>query len=204
MHCVWFGIEAGQLLQEAVPLGKGAMAAILKLPAGKLESVLAEAAHGEVVDAANLNSPDQVVIAGHAGAVERAMELAKAAGAKRVVTLHVSAPFHSSLMKPAQERLKADLDQTSFADLQMPLVNNWKAVAVSSASEARQGLYEQVPNPVRWADSIHMIRTLGADRFIEVGPGYGLSGLCRQIDDSFVGTKFGEPADLEKVKDVLA
>lgn len=194
----------GKYMQEAVPLGVGTMAAILKLPAGKLESVLAEAAQGEVVDAANLNSPDQVVIAGHVGAVERAMNLAKAAGAKRVVALHVSAPFHCLLMKPAQERLKMDLDQTSFSDLQMPLVNNWKGEPVSLAGEAREGLYEQVPNPVRWADAIRTIRSLSADRFIEVGPGSVLSGLCRQIDASFQGAKFGEPADLEKVRDVLA
>lgn len=194
----------GRYMQNAVPLGMGTMAAILKLPEGKLEQVLAEAAQGEVVSAANLNSPDQVVIAGHTGAVARAMELAKASGAKRVVALHVSAPFHCPLMKPAQEQLRVDLDQTQFADLRMPLVNNWKAEAVSSGSEAREGLYQQVPNPVRWADSIRTIRSLGAERFLEVGPGSVLSGLCRQIDASFAGTKFGEQADLENVRGVLA
>lgn len=194
----------GRYMQNAVPLGKGSMAAILKLPEGKLDSVLAEAARGEVVAAANLNSPDQVVIAGHTAAVERAMELAKAAGAKRVVTLHVSAPFHCPLMAPAQQQLKADLDRTAFADLKIPLVNNWKAEAVTTAAAVREGLYQQVPNPVLWADSIRAIRSMGADRFIEVGAGSVLSGLCRQIDPSFTGAKFGEPSDMEKVKDALA
>jgi [acyl-carrier-protein] S-malonyltransferase len=196
--------KRGQYMQEAVPLGQGAMAAILKLPENKLEGVLAEASLGEVVTAANLNSPDQVVIAGHAGAVERAMDLAKVAGARRAIELSVSAPFHCPLMKPAQERLRPDLDSTKFADLKMPLVNNWKADPVTSSAAAREGLYQQVPNPVRWTDSIRQIRSLGADRFVEVGAGSVLAGLCRQIDSSFKGAKFGDPADLEKVRDVLA
>src|SRR6185312_10121499 len=150
----------GRYMQAAVPLGQGSMAAILKLPEGKLDGVLAEAAQGEVVSAANLNSPDQVVIAGHTAAVERAMELAKAAGAKRVVTLHVSAPFHCPLMEPAQQQLKPDLERTAFADLKVPLVNNWKAEAVSTAAAAREGLYQQVPNPVLWTDTIHAIRSM--------------------------------------------
>lgn len=180
------------------------MAALLKLPENKLESVLAEASLGEVVTAANFNSPEQVVIAGHAGAVERAMDIAKVAGAKRAIELSVSAPFHCPLMKPAQERLKPDLDAAHFADLKMPLINNWKAEPVTSSAAAREGLYQQVPNPVRWTDSIRAVRALGADRFVEVGAGSVLTGLCRQIDPSFKGAKFGDPADLEKVKDVLA
>ena len=115
----------GRYMQAAVPAGVGAMAALLKLPEGKLDGILAEAAQGEVVSAANFNSPDQVVIAGHAGAVQRAADLAKAAGAKRAVMLPVSAPFHCALMKPAQERLRADLDATRFADLNATLINNW-------------------------------------------------------------------------------
>jgi [acyl-carrier-protein] S-malonyltransferase len=194
----------GRYMQEAVPVGQGAMAAILRLPEGALDPVLGQASQGEVVAAANLNSPDQIVIAGHTGAVERAMELAKAAGAKRVVKLHVSAPFHCPLMEPAQQRLKIDLDHTTFLDLKMPLVNNWKAAAVSTAGAAREGLYEQVPNAVRWTDSVRTLRSLEADRFIEVGAGSVLTGLCRQIDPSFPGAKFGEPEDLQKVKDVLA
>src|ERR1700752_2371225 len=131
--------QRGRYMQEAVPEGTGAMAALLRLPEGKLDSILAEAAQGEVVTAANLNSPDQIVIAGHAGAVARASELAKAAGAKRAVPLPVSAPFHCPLMKPAQERLAADLAVITFHDLATPLINNWQAREVRTGAEARQG-----------------------------------------------------------------
>jgi [acyl-carrier-protein] S-malonyltransferase len=196
--------KRGRYMQEAVPLGKGAMAALLKLPQDKLESVLAEAAEGEIVTAANLNSPDQIVIAGHARAVERAMALAKAAGAKRAVLLPVSAPFHCPLMKPAQQRLKIDLDQVAFGDLAIPLVNNWQAEEIRTAVQAREGLYKQVPNPVRWTESIRKLAFTGAQHFVEVGPGVVLTGLCRQIDSSLKTLKFGEPADLEKVANALA
>jgi [acyl-carrier-protein] S-malonyltransferase len=171
----------GRYMQEAVPPGMGAMAAILKLPEGALNGVLAEAAQGEVVSAANLNSPDQIVIAGNAGAVKRAMDLAKAAGAKRVVPLQVSAPFHCALMKPAQDRLKMDLDAATFHDLQVPLINNWQAEEVHTAEEAREGLFQQVPNPVRWTDTVRYLGEHGVDRFIEVGPGTVLAGLVRTI-----------------------
>ncbi|HVV43994.1 MAG TPA: ACP S-malonyltransferase, partial [Bryobacteraceae bacterium] len=136
--------KRGRYMQEAVPAGVGAMAALLKLPQGKLEEVLAQAAQGEVVTPAGFNSPDQIVIAGNRGAVERAMELAKAAGAKRAVPLAVSAPFHCPLMTPAQQRLKPDLDATPFGDLQFPLVNNWQARRITTGAEAREGLYHQV------------------------------------------------------------
>ena len=189
----------GRYMQEAVPQGVGAMAALLKLPEGRLESVLNEAAQGEVVSAANLNSPDQVVIAGHAGAVNRAVELAKAAGARRAVLLPVSAPFHCSLMKPAQERLARDLQAIPFRDLEVPLVNNWQARVIHSGEEARQGLYEQVPNPVRWADSIQRLAAEGITRFIEVGAGGVLTGLLRNINPELQGAKFGETDDWEKV-----
>jgi [acyl-carrier-protein] S-malonyltransferase len=171
----------GRYMQEAVPAGVGAMAAILKLPEGALDGVLAGAAQGEVVSAANLNSPDQIVIAGNASAVKRAMDLAKAAGAKRVVPLQVSAPFHSALMKPAQERLKADLDAATFNDLAIPLINNWQAKEIHTGAEAREGLYQQVPSPVRWSDSVRYLGAQGVDRFIEVGPGTVLGGLVRSI-----------------------
>jgi len=190
----------GQYMQEAVAPGVGAMAALLKLPEGKLDAILQEATQGEVVTAANLNSPDQIVIAGHSGAVNRAVELAKAAGAKRAVLLPVSAPFHCPLMKPAQERLAADLDATVFADLRVPLVNNWQAREIRSGAEARQGLYEQVPNAVHWMDSIRYLAAHGTGRFIEVGAGSVLTGLLRNIDPALKGSKFGEPADLEKLK----
>jgi [acyl-carrier-protein] S-malonyltransferase len=189
----------GRYMQEAVPQGVGAMAAILKLPEGKLATVLGEAAQGEVVSAANMNSPDQVVIAGHAGAVNRAVELAKAAGARRAVLLPVSAPFHCALMEPAQQRLRPDLDATPFGDLTCPLVNNWQAREIRTGAEAREGLYQQVPNPVRWVETVRCLSTSGAARFVEIGAGSVLTGLLRSIDPSLTGFKVGEPADLEKL-----
>jgi len=191
--------KRGQYMQAAVPAGIGAMAAILKMPLEKLDGVLAEAAQGEVVAAANLNSTDQIVIAGHAGAVNRAVELAKAAGAKRGIILPVSAPFHCSLMKPAQEKLKIDLDAAEFRDLAVPLVNNWQAREIRSGAEAREGLYQQVPNAVLWTDSIRLLAANGVTRFVEVGAGGVLTGLLRGIDPSLIGLKFGEAADGEKL-----
>jgi [acyl-carrier-protein] S-malonyltransferase len=197
--------KRGQYMQEAVPQGVGAMAAILKLPIEKLDGVLSQASsQGELVTAANLNSPDQVVIAGHAKAVERAMDLAKAAGAKRAIALPVSAPFHCPLMRPAQEKLRADLHATEFRDLRFPLVNNWQAQEITTGTEARAGLYEQVPNPVRWTDTIRHIAQCGIQQVIEVGAGSVLVGLCRQIDPSLKTAKFGEPSDLEGVQRLLA
>lgn len=191
--------KRGRYMQEAVPDGVGAMAALLKLPGGMLDQILAEARQGEVVAAANLNSPDQIAIAGHAGAVERAAELARAAGARRAVILPVSAPFHCLLMEPAQKRLKADLDATVFRDLSVPLINNWQAREIWLGSEAREGLYQQVPNPVLWADSVRTLAASGVTRFIEVGAGGVLTGLLRNIDPSLVGLKFGEAADWGKL-----
>ena len=188
--------KRGQYMQEAVPQGVGAMAALLQLPEGKLEGVLAEAAQGEVVTAANLNSPAQIVIAGHTAAVKRAAELAKAAGARRAMLLQVSAPFHCPLMKPAQERLRVDLDATEFRELSVPLINNWAAKEIRSGAEAREGLYQQVPNPVRWSDSIRVMAEAGATKFFEVGPGGVLTGLLRAIDTSLECQKFGEAGDL--------
>ena len=193
--------KRGRYMQEAVPPGLGAMAALLRLPEGALHGILQEAAQGEVVSAANLNAPDQVVIAGHAGAVNRAIDLAKAAGARRAILLQVSAPFHCALMKPAQERLAADLNAANFSDFACPLVNNWQAREVHTGAEARQGLYEQVPNPVRWAESIRYLAAQGVERFIEVGAGGVLTGLLRSIDATLRGFRFGEPADLEKLSE---
>ncbi len=190
----------GRYMQEAVPPGVGAMAALLKMPEDKLDEVLAAAAQGEVVSAANLNSPDQVVIAGHAGAVGRAVELAKAAGCKRAVLLPVSAPFHCALMQEAQARLAADLEAAAFADLGIPLVNNWRAEPVRTGAEARTGLIEQVPNPVRWTQSIRRLVDEGVTRWIEPGPGNVLCGLLRQIAPTQQGLKFGEPADLDRIE----
>ncbi len=194
----------GQYMQAAVPAGVGAMAAILKLPEGQLEQVLAEAAQGQVVTAANFNSPDQIVIAGHTEAVQRAMDLAKAAGAKRAVALPVSAPFHCPLMRPAQERLRVELDSARFKDLSVPLIANWNAKKITTGAEARQGLFEQIPNPVLWTGSIRELAREGVQRFVEVGPGSVLLGLCRSIDPALKGTKFGAPADLDSLKELLA
>jgi [acyl-carrier-protein] S-malonyltransferase len=192
----------GRYMQEAVPQGVGAMAAILKLPDGKLDGILQEAAQGEVVSAANLNSPDQIVVAGNAAAVQRAADLAKAAGAKRAILLPVSAPFHCALMKPAQERLRADLDAAEFRDLAVPLVNNVEAREIQSGPDARRGLYEQVPNPVRWVDTIRYLAGRGVTRYYEIGAGAVLTGLLKTIDASLQGFKFGEPADWDKIASV--
>lgn len=192
--------KRGRYMQEAVPAGVGAMAALLRLPAGKLDAILAEAAQGEVVTVANLNSPDQVVIAGNRGAVERAMELAKAAGAKRAVLLPVSAPFHCPLMQPAQQRLRADLDTVTFHDLRIPLINNWQAAEVRTGGEAREGLYQQVPNPVRWVSSMEFLAASGVDRWFEVGAGAVLAGLLRGIVPGPKCISFGEAKDVEKLR----
>src|SRR5581483_5250836 len=191
--------KRGQYMQEAVPAGAGAMAALLKLPEDQLAGVLADAAQGEVVTAANFNTPDQVVIAGHAGAVNRAAELAKARGAKRAILLQVSAPFHCPLMAPAQEKLKSDLDATAFHDLKIPLVNNWQAREIRTGAEAREGLLQQVPHPVRWSETIALLASSSVTRFIEVGSGAVLTGLLRNIDPSLTGIKFGEAEDWGKL-----
>ncbi len=190
--------KRGRYMQEAVPSGLGAMAALIGMPADRLESVCAEAARGEVVSPANLNSPAQAVIAGHAGAVERAVVLAKEAGARKAVLLQVSAPFHCALMKPAQERLSADLDAIDFKDLAAPLVNNFAAREIRTGAEAREGLKQQVPNPVRWEDSIRKLASLGVGRFVEAGPGKVLTGLLRNIDRSLDGSAVSDLKSLER------
>jgi [acyl-carrier-protein] S-malonyltransferase len=192
----------GQYMQAAVPAGVGAMAALLKLPDGELDRILAEASNtetGELVTAANFNTPDQVVIAGHANAVNRAVELAKAAGARRAILLQVSAPFHCPLMQPAQQSLKPDLDAARFHDPEVPLINNWQARAIRTAAEAREGLYHQIPSPVRWTETVRLLASSGVKRFIEVGAGGVLTGLIRSIDPDATAYKFGEAADLEKI-----
>ena len=174
--------QRGQYMQEAVPVGRGAMAALLGLEAAAVESGMPGGGQGEVVSPANYNSPGQVVIAGEAAAVARAVELAKARGAKRAIMLNVSAPFHCALMQPAQERLAVDLEATEIADPQIPLVNNVDARVVRSAAEVRDGLKRQVTGPVRWEQSMRVLRAEGVELFMEVGPGKVLAGLMRQID----------------------
>ncbi len=174
--------KRGQYMQEAVPVGRGAMAALLALELTAVEEICRESAQDEVVSPANLNSPSQVVIAGHRTAVERAVELAKARGAKRAVLLNVSAPFHCALMRPAEERLAQDIGALEVLDPQMPLVNNADARVVRSAAAVREGLKRQVTAPVRWEQSMRVLREEGVRVFIEVGPGKILSGLVRQMD----------------------
>jgi len=196
--------KRGQYMQEAVPVGQGAMAAILGLDGAALDEICREAAQGEVVSPANLNSPGQVVIAGSATAVARAVEIAKARGAKRAIMLNVSAPFHCALMKPAQERLSVDLNATHVEDPQVPLVNNVDAQVVTSASLVREGLMRQVTAPVRWEESIRRLRQEGVELFVEVGPGKVLSGLVRQIDRAAECLRVEDSATLSEVTARLA
>ncbi|HUZ47180.1 MAG TPA: ACP S-malonyltransferase [Terriglobia bacterium] len=193
--------KRGQYMQEVVPVGQGAMAAILDLELGAVQEICREAAQGEVVSPANLNSPRQIVIAGHQSAVDRAIELAKARGAKRALKLNVSAPFHCALMQPAADLLAADLDQAAMRDPQVPVVRNADATIVFSASEVREGLKRQVVAPVRWTDSMRALRARGVELFVEAGPGKVLSGLLRQIDPAAQAFQAG---NLASVNDSIA
>ena len=174
----------GKYMQEAVPPGEGAMAAILGISSAQVEEICKKVTEGGHVAAANLNSPEQTVISGHAAAVKRAVEEASASGAKRAVILPVSAPFHSELMMPAQKRLEADLHAAKFENLRVPLMNNADATLVTAADEARDGLVRQVCLPVRWEQSVRELIAQGVSIFVEVGPGRVLTGLLRQIDRS--------------------
>ena len=174
----------GKYMQEAVPVGVGAMAAVLAMPIDKLTLVCEESAQGEVCCAANLNSPDQTVISGSKAAVERAAELAKQRGAKRAIMLPVSAPFHCALMQPAQDRLAADLAALTFNAPQLPVMCNVDATLVATAEQARDALVRQVTGAVRWSESMRALISLGVQDFVEVGPGRVLCGLLKQIDRS--------------------
>src|ERR1700736_5818181 len=176
--------KRGTYMQDAVPAGVGAMAAIMGLSPAVVADACKRAAEGEICSAANLNSPDQTVISGHAGAVKRAVELASQAGAKRAVILAVSAPFHSALMMPAQEKLEKELRQTQFSDLKVPLVTNVDADTITRGDEAREALIRQVTMPVRWEESMRLLIDEGVDTFVEVGPSRVLVGLLRQIERS--------------------
>ncbi len=188
----------GQYMQEAVPVGVGAMAAILGMSLGKVSQITKDAAQGEVCQPANINSPEQIVISGHAGAVERAIKLAHARGAKKAVSLPVSAPFHCSLMQPAQDRLAEDLRQLSFQNPSCAVVSNVDAALVTSAQAAREALIRQVTGTVRWAPSLRLLIDKGVSLFIEVGPGKVLWGLMRQIDRSKTCMTVGDEASLQK------
>jgi [acyl-carrier-protein] S-malonyltransferase len=174
----------GRYMQEAVPVGVGAMAAILGLDLAAVQSVCEKAAEGQVVSPANLNSPGQIVIAGNREAVERAVSIAKQDGAKRAILLQVSAPFHCALMMPAEQRLAPDLDACAFADLRFPLVTNVDAQSIKAGAEARSGVKRQVSRPVRWQETIERLLEEGVRTFVEIGPGKVLLGLIRSIDKS--------------------
>jgi len=194
----------GQYMQEAVPVGQGAMAAILGLDLAAIEEACRAAAEGEVVAPANVNSPGQVVIAGHARAVDRAMERCRAAGAKRAVRLPVSAPFHSGLMKPAEERLARDLASLPLKDPEVPLVRNVDARTVRTAAECRDGLERQVSRPVRWQESVELLAREGVRTFVEVGPGTVLGGLVRKTVPDARVLSVEDPASLERTAAALA
>src|SRR5207248_2214922 len=172
----------GRYMQEAVPVGTGAMAAILGADIELVNAACAEAAQGEVCSAANINSQAQVVIAGSAGAVDRARMLLREGGAKRAIKLKVIAPFHCALMKPAQDRLAIDLQNAALNDAKMPVVTNVDAAAQQNGVKLRDSLVRQVSQPVRWLESVEFLINQGVQTFIEIGPGKVLSGLVRQID----------------------
>jgi [acyl-carrier-protein] S-malonyltransferase len=188
----------GKYMQEAVPVGVGAMAAILGMPVDKVRELASDAAQGEICQAANINSPEQIVISGHAAAVDRAMKLALERGAKKAVSLPVSAPFHCALMQPAQDRLAKDLNALSFQNPSCPVICNVDAVVVDSAEAARDALIRQVTGAVQWEPSIGLLIARGATLFIEVGPGKVLWGLMRQIDRSKTCLTVGDEGSLQK------
>ena len=188
----------GKYMQEAVPVGVGAMAAILGLPLDRVSEIASEAAQGEICQAANINSPEQIVISGNTGAVGRAIQLATESGAKKAISLPVSAPFHCALMQPAQDRLAADLRALAFRDPSCTVVCNVDAAAVNTGDAARDALIRQVTDSVRWNQSVRLLIEKGARLFIEVGPGKVLWGLMRQIDRSKTCLTVSDEASLAK------
>ena len=191
--------KRGKYMQEAVPVGDGAMAAILGLKIHEVNALCHDSAQGEVLTPANLNSPGQIVISGSSQAVQRATALASQWGAKRAILLPVSAPFHSPLMQPAQEKLEKDLNKIDFSDLQVPLVNNVDAIEIRYKSEIANSLLRQVCTPVRWSETIQFLVKKGVGRFVEVGPGRVLSGLVRQNDRSVKLFNVEDTESLEKI-----
>jgi [acyl-carrier-protein] S-malonyltransferase len=188
----------GKYMQEAVPAGQGAMAAILALALDQLQQVCEEAAQGEVVSPANINSPDQIVISGSAKAVERAAELAKQRGAKRAIMLPVSAPFHCALMQPAQDRLAVDLAGLQFSNPAVPVVANIDAAPKTTGEASCGALIQQVTGAVRWSDCVQKLIAMGAKTFVEAGPGKVLTGLMRQIDRAQTAMNVEDEASLTK------
>lgn len=188
-----------QAMQEAVPVGQGGMAAVLGLSDDDVRAACAEAAEGEVVEPVNFNAPAQVVIAGHKAAVERACELAKAKGAKRALPLPVSAPFHSSLLKPASDRLRAYLATVNFSVPTIQLINNVDVAIQADAAAIKDALVRQAAAPVRWVESVQKMSALGMTRVIECGPGKVLSGLVKRIDAQLSADAINDQASLEAV-----
>jgi [acyl-carrier-protein] S-malonyltransferase len=174
--------KRGKYMQEAVPVGVGAMAAILGLDLETIEKGCEEAAQGQVCSPANINSPSQIVIAGNAEAIDRACEILKEKGAKRAIKLNVSAPFHCALMMPAQEKLAADLQSIKYGEFKFPIVQNVDAQVNSDSAKVCDALTKQVSNPVRWLQSVENLVKLGVETFVEVGAGKVLSGLVKQIN----------------------
>lgn len=197
-------------MQEAVPVGVGAMAAILGLDSAKVVAGCAEAAasfgagSGEVVEAVNFNDPAQTVIAGSKAGVDKACEVLKAAGAKRALPLPVSAPFHSSLMKPAAEKLRVALAALELGTAQIPVLNNVDVAVETDADRIRDALYRQAFGPVRWVECVQALKSRGVSHVIECGPGKVLAGLTKRIDAELVGTSIYDPATLAETKELLA
>jgi [acyl-carrier-protein] S-malonyltransferase len=195
----------GKYMQTAVPAGVGAMAAILGMNIGDLEAACREASSGsEVVTPANINSPEQIVISGHAAAVQRASELAKSRGAKRAVMLQVSAPFHSPLMQPAQDELKPDLEKLLFRNPTVPVAKNIDGELTQAADKSREALVRQVTGAVQWVKCMETLVASGVTHFVEVGPGRVLCGLMRQIDRSQTCMNVEDEASLGKMFAALA
>lgn len=188
-----------QAMQEAVPIGQGGMAAILGLSDEDVRAICVGAAQGEVVEAVNFNAPSQVVIAGHKGAIERACELAKAKGAKRALPLAVSAPFHSSLLKPASDRLRQYMDGLNFSAPQIPLINNVDVAIVQDAPGIKDALVRQAASPVRWVETVQKMTADGVTHVVECGPGKVLAGLTKRISSELIGDAIVDQASLEKV-----
>ncbi|MFM1891459.1 MAG: [acyl-carrier-protein] S-malonyltransferase [Pseudomonadota bacterium] len=194
--------ERGRLMQEAVPAGTGAMAAVLGLDDGAVRELCAQAAAGEVVEAVNFNSPGQVVIAGHAAAVQRAVELAKSAGAKRALLLPVSVPSHCALMRPAADRLAEQLQHVDFAAPAVPVLHNVDVSQAGDGPAIRERLAQQLYSPVRWVDTVRAMADGGAELLIEAGPGKVLAGLTKRIDASLNALAVTDTAGLEKALEV--
>lgn len=190
----------GEFMQEAVPVGAGGMAAVLGLERPQVEELCQRAAQGEVLTPANFNSPGQIVISGNLKAVERGIAVAQEMGAKRAVSLPVSAPFHSPLMEPAGQRLQAELAQVEIDELTTPVVTNVEAEPNTSKERVRDLLVRQVSSPVRWEDSMNRMIELGTERFVEIGPGKVLLGLLRRIDGTRKQFHLEDLASLEQLK----